>query len=60
MPINIKARNEYDKLITKLNYNPSDFDKKVILESLQKMYNLGFDDGYSRFRYDETFNTILL
>lgn len=45
MPINIKVANKYAQLITKLNPNLDDFDKKMILKALQEMYDLGFNDG---------------
>lgn len=47
MPINIKVANKYAKLIAKLNPNLSDFDKKLILKSLQEIYDLGFADGHA-------------
>lgn len=47
MPINVKVANYYAKLIAKLNPNLSDSDKKIILKSLQEIYDLGLADGYA-------------
>lgn len=49
MPINAKVANKYTKLIAKLNPNLSDFDKKIILKSLQRMYDLGLADGHANY-----------